>query len=94
MLYNSLIQTKRGKKMERYFSEKIYTELTQRYNKATLNKKELSNELGVSISSINSYIVKGTGIPEYIKVGTGKNGKVLFPVVNVVSYLSNTIKVA
>ena len=80
--------------MERYFSEKIYTELTQRYNKATLNKKELSNELGVSISSINSYIVKGTGIPEYIKVGTGKNGKVLFPVVNVVSYLSNTIKVA
>jgi len=94
MLYNSLIQTKRGKKMERYFSEKIYTELTQRYNKATLNKKELSNELGVSVSSINSYIVKGTGIPEYIKVGTGKNGKVLFPVVNVVDYLSNTIRVA
>ncbi|WP_415407293.1 DNA-binding protein [Sulfurovum sp. CS9] len=80
--------------MKRYFSEKIYTELTHRYNKATLNKKELANELGVSVSSINSYIVKGVGIPEYIKVGTGKNGKVLFPVVNVVTYLSNTIRVA
>ena len=80
--------------MKRYFSEQIHTELNKRYKKATLTKKELANELGVSVSSINSYIVKGTGIPEYIKVGTGKNGKVLFPVVNVVDYLSSTIKVA
>ena len=80
--------------MRRYFSEQIHTDLNQRYNKATLTKKELASELGVSVSSINSYIVKGTGIPEYIKVGTGKNGKVLFPLVNVVSYISNTIKVA
>ena len=80
--------------MKRYFSEQIHNDLQQRYNKSTLTKKELANELGVSVSSINSYIVKGTGIPEYIKVGTGKNGKVLFPVVNVVGYLSNTIRVA
>ena len=80
--------------MNRYFSEQIHNDLKQRYNKSTLTKKELSNELGVSVSSINSYIVKGTGIPEYIKVGTGKNGKVLFPVVNIVQYLSNTIRVA
>jgi len=80
--------------MKRYFSEEIHNDLKQRYNKSTLTKKELSNELGVSVSSINSYIVKGTGIPEYIKVGTGKNGRVLFPVVNVVDYLSRTIKVA
>lgn len=80
--------------MNRYFSEQIHNDLKQRYNKSTLTKKELSNELNVSVSSINSYIVKGTGIPEYIKVGTGKNGKVLFPVVNVVDYLSHTIRVA
>ena len=80
--------------MKRYFSEQIHNDLNQRYNKATLTKKELASELGVSVSSINSYIVKGTGIPEYIKVGTGKNGKVLFPLVNLVSYLSNTIRVA
>ena len=80
--------------MKKYFSERIFTELSQRYNKSVLTKKELSNELGVSVSSINSYIAKGIGIPEYIKVGNGKNGKVLFPVVNVVDYLSNTIRVA
>ena len=80
--------------MRRYFSEQIHNDLKQRYNKSTLTKNELANELNVSVSSINSYIVKGIGIPEYIKVGTGKNGKVLFPVVNVVDYLSSTIKVA
>lgn len=77
-----------------FYSNKIHEDLTTRYKKSTLTKKELSQELGVSVSSINSYIVKGEGIPEYVKVGTGKNGKVLFPIVNVVDYLSNTIKVA
>ena len=78
----------------KHFSKIILEDLTTRYNKSTLTKQELSNELGVSVSSINSYIVKGEGIPEYVKVGTGRNGKVLFPIVNVVDYLSNTIKVS
>ncbi|MFK2822529.1 helix-turn-helix transcriptional regulator [Arcobacter sp. YIC-80] len=80
--------------MNNFFYEKLYEELSERYQKSTLTKKELASELGMSVSSINNYIVKGVGIPEYIKVGTGKNGKVLFPVVNVVDYLSNTIKVS
>lgn len=80
--------------MNSYFSEKIYQDLMDRYNKTVLTKNELSHELGVSVSSINNYISKGTGIPEYVKVGEGKNGRVLFPVVNVVDYLSNTIKVS
>lgn len=80
--------------MRNYFSKTIHEDFKSRYNKSTLTKKELANELGISVSSINNYIVKGVGIPEYIKVGTGKNGTVLFPIVNVVDYLSNTIKVA
>lgn len=80
--------------MPRFFNKTIHEELKSRYNKSTLSKKELADELGMSVSSINNYIVKGVGIPEYIKVGTGKNGTVLFPIVNVVDYLSNTIKVA
>ena len=78
----------------KYFSKTIHEDLNNRYNKATLTKKELANELGMSVSSINTYICKGEGIPEYIKVGNAKNGKVLFPVVNVVDYLSNTYAVA
>lgn len=80
--------------MPRFFNKTIHEDFKSRYNKSTLSKKELANELGMSVSSINNYIVKGVGIPEYIKVGTGKNGTVLFPIVNVVDYLSNTIKVA
>ena len=59
-----------------------------------LTKQNLAHLLKVSVSSINNYIVKKEGIPEYIKVGTSKNSKVLFPVVNVVSYICNTIKVS
>lgn len=73
-------------------SQRIYFE--KKYKKATITKEELANELGVSISSINNYIVKGMGIPEYIKYGIGKNSKVLFPIVNVIDYLSHTIKVS
>jgi hypothetical protein len=80
--------------MNTYFSKKIFEDLSERYNKSTLTKQELANELGVSINTINAYIVKKCGIPEYVKVGTGKNGKVLFPVVNVVDFLSNTVKIA
>ncbi len=79
---------------QKYYSKLIHEEMMKKYNKSTLTKKELSKELGVSVSTINKYIGDKEGIPEYIKVGTGKNGTVLFPVVNVVDYLSNTIKVA
>lgn len=78
----------------RYFSSQIKEDLEMKYNKSTLTKKELALELSVSVSSINQYIVKGVGIPEYIKVGTEKNGRVLFPINNVVDYLSNTILVS
>jgi hypothetical protein len=80
--------------MNTYFSKQIHQDLNDRYNKSTLTKKELADELGMSVSSINTYIGKGEGIPQYIKVGNAKNGKVLFPVVNVVDYLSNTFAVA
>lgn len=77
----------------RFYEEKLENLLVSEFG-LNLTKNELSKVLKVSVSSINNYIVKGEGIPEYVKVGSGKNGKVLFPVVNVVDYLSNTIKVA
>lgn len=83
---------------KKYFNEKIYEELKTKYGKVTLTKQDLSEILGVSVSLINHYISKGYGIPEYVKVGSGSgsgsNGSVRFPVVNVVDYLSNTIKVS
>jgi len=76
-----------------FYSQKKEDLLVSQYGQV-LTKKNLANLLKMSVSSINNYIVKGEGIPEYVKVGNGKNGKVLFPVVNVVDYLSNTVSVA
>jgi hypothetical protein len=77
-----------------YINEAILKDLTTRYQKITLTKKELAKELSVSVSSINNYISQKAGIPEYTKVGEAKNGTVLFPIICVAEYLSNTIKVA
>lgn len=74
--------------------ETIYKELMNRYKKSSLTKVELANELSVSVSSINHYISRGVTIPEYKKIGSAKNARVVFPVINIASYLSETIRVA
>lgn len=77
--------------------EKVYIDkcLLERFsfkypNRETLTKKELSSELGVSVSSINHYLQIGEGLPSYIRFGSSDKGRVLFPIVNVVEYLTNT----
>ncbi len=75
-------------------AELIYQDLKSRYNKATIIKTELANELTVSTSTIDLYISKGIGIPNYKKLGTAKNAKVVFNIIDVAEYLSQTIKTA
>ena len=58
-----------------------YNDLKDRYGKATLSKTEMAQELGISYSTIDSYISKGMGIPAYKKLGTAKNAKVVFNIV-------------
>ena len=75
-------------------SELIYQDLKSRYNKSTINKKEIANEFGVSTSTIDLYISKGVGIPNYKKLGIAKNSKVVFNIIDVAEFLSQTIKTA
>ena len=82
------------KNINNYLEESILSDLKERYNKSTLTKKELAHELSLSVSSINNYIGKGFGLPEYLKIADAQNGTVLFPIICVAEYLSNTIKVA
>jgi hypothetical protein len=77
-----------------YINEEIYKYLLGKYNKLALNKEELAHELGVSVSAINNCIVKGYGVPSYTKLGHQANARVVFPVVCVAEFLSNTVKVA
>lgn len=72
----------------------IYQDLKSRYNKASINKKELANELGCSCSTIDLYMSKSIGLPNYKKLGNAKNSKVIFNIIDVADFLSQTIKVA
>ena len=56
-----------------YINDEIYKYLLNKYNKVALNKKELANELGVSVSAINNCIAKGYGIPIHGKLGKQAN---------------------
>jgi len=67
-------------------------ELFKRYNKLVLNKRELAQEMGVSLSFIDKSLARGYGIPNYIKLGHASNGKVMFNMVDVANYLSSTMK--
>lgn len=75
-------------------AELIYQDLKSRYKKATINKKELANEFGVTISTIDLYMQKSMGVPNYKKLGIAKNAKVVFNIIDVAEYLSQTVKVA
>jgi len=72
----------------------IYDDLQTRYKKSTLSKREMANELGISYSTIDGYIAKGYGIPNYKKLGNAKNAKVIFNIVDVAEFLAQTIKTA
>jgi predicted DNA-binding transcriptional regulator AlpA len=72
----------------------IYEDLKSRYNRAVISKKDLAKELGVSLSTIDNYIHRGYGIPPYKKLGTANNARVVFNIVDVASFLAQTIKTA
>jgi len=74
--------------------ELIKNDLQTRYKKSTLSKAEMAHELGISYSGIDNMISKGYGIPNYKKLGTAKNSKVVFNIIDVSEFLSQTIKTA
>ena len=72
--------------------EKLYLYLTKKYKRAVISKTEMAEELGISNSTLDLYIAKGTGLPNYKKLGKAKNAKVVFNLLDVADFLSQTIK--
>lgn len=72
--------------------DKVTKYLENKYEKFTLSKKELANELSISIYTIDKYIVLEKGLPAYRKIGKGKNSKVIFNITSVAKYLVDTIE--
>jgi len=60
-----------------------------------IDKKQYATIVGCSLSAISNYISHGYGLPNYRKIGTAKNAKVLFSLRDVAEYLSSiTVKTA
>ena len=68
--------------------------LQHKYGKLALSKRELAQELGMGLSTVSKMMAEGMGLPNYKKVGTARNSRVLFPLADVAEFLSNTIKLA
>ena len=72
--------------------EKLYQYLAKKYKRAVINKTEMAEELGISNSTLDLYISKGCGLPSYKKLGKAKNAKVVFNLIDVADFLTQTIK--
>ena len=66
----------------------IYKYLLTKYNRATINKKEMAIELGIALSTLDLYMRRGYGVPRYKKLGNKANSRVIFSLVDVASFLS------
>jgi len=69
--------------------EATYSYLRSKYNTSVIGKKEMANELNISLSTLDLYIAKGMGLPKYKKLGTAKNAKVVFNIHDIAVYLNS-----
>ncbi len=75
-------------------AEAIYSELREEGYPLLISKKQYSQIINCSVSSVDNYIREGYGCPDYKKMGKAKNAKVLFSLIDVANYLAQTIKTA
>ena len=72
-----------------------YSELKMEGYELFISKKEYSKIAVCSIATVDKYIKKGYGIPNYKKMGPAKNARVLFSLIDVANYFaSQTIQTA
>ena len=69
--------------------DKILERLETKYKKAVMTKAEVAHELGIGLSTISKLMSEGAPLPIYHKVGMTKNSRVIFPLVDVASFLAN-----
>lgn len=62
----------------------IFITLYQKYNKMMLSKKEVANELGISLRTLNRRIEEKSALPSYSKNG----GLILFSLENLAKYIT------
>ena len=72
-----------------------YSELKMEGYGLFISKKEYSQIAVCSVSTVDNNIKRGYGIPNYKKIGSAKNARVVFSLIDVANYFaSQTIQTA
>ena len=74
-------ENKQGDNMR--YDEMLFT----KYNKTTLNRKEVSSELSISLSTLERHLNEGTLPIRFKRIGTGPKSRYVFPIKAVADYL-------
>ena len=70
--------------------KELYSLLFKEYKKAQLSQKETSKILGVSIATMYRCRENGVGVSYKKLDATGKNGTVVYPLQEIVRYLTES----
>ena len=73
--------------------EAILKGLKSRHDKETLTLAECAKELSVSKHTLYANTSSGKNLPNYVKFGNAKNGRIIFPIIEVAKFIANTQKV-
>ncbi len=71
----------------------ILKELMTKYNRTTITRQELANELSVSLSLIDKLIASGEILPKTIKLGTSSRSTVRFNIIDIAQLISKGTKI-
>ncbi len=76
-------------------ARELFKELKNEGYGTFINKKEYAEIVGCSVPTVNNYIAKGYGIPNFIKLGANPQSRIAFKLKDVAEYLTNfAIKMA
>ncbi|MFA6144162.1 MAG: hypothetical protein WCW84_05115 [Sulfurimonas sp.] len=71
---------------------KILSMLEEKYGSILLTKKDLSQVMGCSLSTIDNLLKIGKNIPKHIKFGDAKNSSIRFCNIDVAEFLATSAK--
>ena len=61
--------------------------LFNKYQKTTLNRKEVSEELSISLPTLERHLKEGTLPVRHRRIGTGPKSRYVFPIKEISNYL-------
>ncbi len=66
--------------------------LLEKYNKVTLTKQELADELGFSLRTIDNMMKDRVILPKPLKIGFAKNSPVRFNIIDIAEFIADAIE--